>query len=142
MVLPNRRGANGGHRVSDGGRVPRVSRLMALAIKVERLVQEGEFRNHRALAEAGQISRARLSQIMRLTDLAPSIQEELLFLPKTIAGPDRISEKALRPVARSLDWDIQKQQFAEVKAGGAVQSVGTSFPAHRRERAGRYDPAR
>ena len=122
--------------------MPRVSRLMALAIKVERLVQEGEFRNHRALAEAGQISRARLSQIMRLTDLAPSIQEELLFLPKTIAGPDRISEKALRPVARSLDWDIQKQQFAEVKAGGAVQSVGTSFPAHRRERAGRYDPAR
>ena len=115
---------------------------MALAIKFERLVQVGEFRNHRAIAEAGQISRARLSQIMRLTDLAPTIQEELLFLPKTIAGPDCISEKALRPVAGSLDWDIQKQQFAEMKAGGTVQSVGTSFPAQRRERAGRHDPAR
>jgi hypothetical protein len=79
---------------------------------------------------------------MRLTDLAPSIQEELLFLPKTIGGPDCISEKALRPVARTLDWDIQKKQFAEVKAGGAVQSVGTSFPAQRRERAGRHHPAR
>ena len=83
-----------------------------------------------------------VSEIMRLTDLAPSIQKELLFLPKTIAGPDRIREKALWPVARSLDWDIQKKQFAEVKVGGAAQSVGTSFPVQRRERAGRHDPAR
>jgi site-specific DNA recombinase len=141
MVLPNRRGANGGDREADGGRVPRVSRLMALAIKFDRLVREGEMRNHRAIAEAGQISRARLSQIMRLTDLAPTIQEELLFLPKTITGPDRIREKALWPVARSLDWDVQKQQFADVKAGGTVQSVRTSFPAKRRERAGQHDPA-
>jgi DNA invertase Pin-like site-specific DNA recombinase len=118
MPMPNRRGANGGTQEPDGGRVPRVSRLMALAIKFERLIREGEIRNHRDIAEAGQISRARLSQIMRLTDLAPSIQEELLFLPKTIAGPDRITEKALRQVACSMDWDWQKKQFASLKEGG------------------------
>lgn len=118
IPMPNRPGANGGKREADGGRVPRVSRLMALAIKFERLIREGEIRNHRAIAEAGQISGARLSQIMRLTELAPSIQEELLFLPKTIAGPDRITEKALRQVAGSLDWDRQKKQFAELKTGG------------------------
>ena len=96
---------------SAGGRVPRVSRLLALAIKFERLVREGAVRNYRELAEAGQISRARMSQIMHLSDLAPEIQEELLFLPKTVAGPDRFTEKSLRQVARSIDWELQKKQF-------------------------------
>ena len=96
---------------SDGGRIPRVSRLMALAIKFERLVREGAVSNFRELAEAGQISRARMSQIMHLSDLAPEIQEELLFLPKTMAGPDRFTERALRQVARSVDWELQKKQF-------------------------------
>lgn len=95
----------------EGGRVPHVSRLMALAIKFERLVREGTVRNYRELAEAGQISRARMSQIMRLSDLAPEIQEELLFLPKTVTGPDRFTEKSLRQVSRSIDWACQKQQF-------------------------------
>jgi hypothetical protein len=102
-----------GHRnqaaAGDSGRVPRVSRLMALAIKFERLVREGKVRNYRDLAEAGQVSRARMSQIIRLSDLAPAIQEQLLFLPKTMAGPDRFTEKSLRQIARSIDWDWQKQ---------------------------------
>ena len=127
MTMPNRPGANGGQREADRGRVPRVSRLMALAIRFERLIREGEIPNHRALAEAGQISRARLSQVMRLTDLAPSIQEELLFLPKTIAGPDRITEQALRKIASSLDWDWQRKQFAALKAAGTgSQSTGAA----------------
>ena len=106
----------------DEGRVPRVSRLMALAIKFERLVREAAVRNYRELAEAGQISRARMSQIMHLSDLAPEIQEELLFLPKTVAGPDRFTEKGLRQVARSIDWDLQKRQFRALgyQPGGAT----------------------
>ena len=127
MTMPNRPGANGGQGEADRGRVPRVSRLMALAIKFEWLIREGEIPNHRAIAEAGQISRARLSQVMRLTDLAPSIQEELLFLPKTIAGPDRITEKALRKIACSLDWNWQKKQFVALKAAGTgSQSTGAA----------------
>jgi hypothetical protein len=51
---------------------------------------------------------------MRLTDLAPSIQQELLFLPKTIAGPDRITEKALRQVACSLDWGLAEEAVRRV----------------------------
>jgi hypothetical protein len=95
---------------------------MALAIKFQRLIQEGEVRNHRSIAENGHISRARMSQIMRLTELAPSIQEELLFQPKTVAGPNRITEKALRRVAQSIDWDRQKIQFEQLKAEKALVS--------------------
>jgi DNA invertase Pin-like site-specific DNA recombinase len=127
MRTPNRPGAIE-TEVTEKGQVPRVSRLMALAIKFERLIREGEIRNHRTIADTGQVSRARLSQIMRLTDLAPSIQEELLFLPKTIAGRDRITEKALRQVARSVDWDSQKKQFEDLKAG-RTESQSTGRPA-------------
>jgi site-specific DNA recombinase len=112
----NRPGLSEEAIASAGGRVPRVSRLMALAIKFERLVREGAVRNYSELAEAGQISRARMSQIMHLSDLAPEIQEELLFLPKTVAGPDRYTEKSLRQVARSIDWDFQKKQFRALRS--------------------------
>ena len=76
-----------------------------------RNVSRNTVHSYRELAEAGQISRARMSQIMHLSDLAPEIQEELLFLPKTTTGPDRYTEKQLRQVARSIDWDWQKRQF-------------------------------
>ena len=109
------RAVGGGGEQTANGRVPRVSRLMALALRFERQIREGEIRNYRALARAGKISPARLSQIMRLTELAPSIQEELLFLPKTVAGPDRITERALRQVARCVDWERQKQDFLRLK---------------------------
>ncbi len=136
MHLPNRRGANGGVREPDGGRVPRVSRLMALALKFEQQIREGVIQNHRDIAEAGHISRARLSQIMRLTDLAPAIQEELLFLPKTIAGPDRITEKALRRVVREVSWERQKKHFEDVK-GAATGSQGMGAVDQKSERGAR-----
>ena len=97
--------------VPETARIPRISRLMALAIKLERLICEGEVRSSRELAAAGHISRTRVSQILRLTNLAPLIQEEVLFLPKTLKGKDCISESALRKIAGNLDWGWQMQQF-------------------------------
>jgi hypothetical protein len=110
MVRPVRPGLKA-KASEEAGRVPRVSRLMALAIKFEALVRQGRASSYRALADAGHVSRARLSQILRLTELAPEIQEHLLFLPKVISGADTITEKALRQIARSIDWDWQKKQF-------------------------------
>ena len=46
---------------------------MALAIRLETLVREGVVGNYGDLAEAGQISRARMSQLLRLLKLAPRI---------------------------------------------------------------------
>jgi hypothetical protein len=73
-------------------RVPRVSRLIALALKFQGLLSEGTVRNHVQLAELGEVTRTRVCQILRLTNLAPTIQEALLFLPKTLTGPDRMTE--------------------------------------------------
>jgi len=99
------------------GRVPRVSRLMALALKFQELLSKGTVRNHAELAQLGQVSRTRVCQILRLTNLAPAIQEALLFLLKTLNGPDRITENRLRGIASLVDWDAQTQRFRSHLAG-------------------------
>ncbi len=61
------------------GPVPRLSRLMALAIYMEGLIREGHVADYAELARLAQVSRARITQIMNLLHLAPDIQEEILF---------------------------------------------------------------
>jgi hypothetical protein len=56
-----------------------------------------------------------LSQILQLTHLAPEIQEQLLFLPPTRHGSDRIVESHVRPLARLVDWEAQKQRFRALR---------------------------
>src|SRR5204862_3566607 len=95
----------------ESGRVPRVSRLMALALKFQGLLSEGTVRNHAQLAQLGHVTRTRVCQILMLTNLAPAIQEALLFLPKTLQGPDLITENRLRRIASLVDWEAQIQLF-------------------------------
>jgi hypothetical protein len=98
------------------GRVPRLSRLMALAIHFEDLVHRGDVRDQATLARFGQVTRARISQIMNLNRLAPDIQEELLFLPKTVRGHDPINPKWLEALACDPDWRHQRQRWQQIKS--------------------------
>ena len=100
------------------GRVPRVSRLMALALRFERLLQQGLVADYATLARLGHVSRARVSQIMNLLVLAPDIQEALLFLPCTEQGRDRIPLRQLQPLARVLDWRRQRRLWQELAPAG------------------------
>jgi hypothetical protein len=72
---------------------------MALAIRFDGMVRHGEVRGYADLARLGYVSRARIAQIMNRLNLAPDIQEIILFLPKTAKGHDPIREKDLRPIA-------------------------------------------
>ena len=96
---------------TSGGRVPRVSRLMALAIRFDQLIRDGAVADQADLARLGHVTRARLTQIMNLLCLAPDIQEELLFSPTTERGRDAISEKKLRPIAATPSWDKQQRMW-------------------------------
>jgi hypothetical protein len=116
LAFANRPGVRRNLR-EESGRVPRVSRLMALALKFQGLLSEGTLRNHAELAQLGHVSRTRVCQILMLTNLAPAIQEALLFLPKTLRGPDRITENRLRAIASLVDWHAQIQLFRSHLAG-------------------------
>jgi len=96
------------------GSVPRVARLMALAIRCEELVRRGEVTDYADLARLGHVTRARMSQIISLLNLAPDIQEELLFLPRTTRGRDSISERDLRPICAVADWRRQRRQWRQL----------------------------
>jgi len=98
------------------GTVPRVSRLMALAIRFDELLREGAVEDQADLARLGHISRARVTQIMNLVLLAPDIQEAILDLPLTLWGRDPITETNLRAVVAKVDWVAQRQQWSALEA--------------------------
>jgi hypothetical protein len=82
---------------------------MALALRSEELVRTGQVGSYSALASLGHVTRARISQIMNLLQLAPDIQEALLFLPPTQRGRDPIILADLQPIAAALDWRKQRR---------------------------------
>jgi Tat protein secretion system quality control protein TatD with DNase activity len=90
---------------------PRIARLLALAHKLDALVRSGAVTGYAELARLGHISPARLTQILVLLHLAPSIQEYLLFL--SAADARFIGESGLRKIAREPRWDRQRQLFAQ-----------------------------
>jgi hypothetical protein len=99
------------------GRVPRVSRWMALALRFERLLREGHVVSYAALSRLGHVTSARISQIMNLLYLAPDVQEAILFLPRTQRGCDPIVLRDLQPIAAVLD--CRKQRLMWAKRNGA-----------------------
>jgi hypothetical protein len=97
-------------------RIPRIAKLVALAIRFDRLVRNGTVSDQSDLARLSHVSQPRMSQIMNLNYLAPDIQEELLFLPCVTAGKDPINEKILRPLASEIDWQKQREMWTRLKS--------------------------
>lgn len=93
------------------GRVPRISKLMALAIRFDRLIREGKVADQSALARLAHVTQPRMTQIMNLLHLAPDIQEELLFLPPVLMGRSPLHEKMLRPIAAEVSWSRQRDRW-------------------------------
>ena len=96
--------------VQAGVSIPRIARLMALAIRFEGLVREGTIRDYADLALRGHVTRARITQIMKLLDLAPDIQEEILFLPLI----RNLNERNLREIVSRVDWTVQRRMFHKI----------------------------
>jgi hypothetical protein len=99
---------------AEPGRVPRIARLMALAIRFEGMLRQGVVASYTELAALGHVTRPRVSQIMNLLQLAPDIQEEILFLPRTQRGRDPIHLRQLQPIACALDWHKQRRLWHEL----------------------------
>ena len=104
-----------GSELRASARIPRVTRLMALAIKLQEMVDRGEVRDYADLGRLGYVTRARITQIMNLLLLAPAIQEEIIGWAETASPPLRMSERSLRPIARTPVWSLQKQLWCEMK---------------------------
>ena len=93
------------------GRIPRVTKLLALAHRFEQLLRDGVVKDYAELARLGQVTRARIMQIMNLMNLAPEIQEEILLMPPVFRGRDRMTERQLRRIALETNWTPQAKRF-------------------------------
>ena len=98
--------------------VPRIRRLLALALKMEQMIQEGTVKNYSELAHLGQVSAARITQVMNLLHLAPDIQEEIL-LGNT--PQDRLREAALRKLSSVVLWNEQRDRWHNLVAATSLQ---------------------
>jgi hypothetical protein len=96
-------------------RVPRIARLMALALRLEALVQEGTVPSYAELARLGHVSRARLSQILSLLYLAPDLQEELLFWERPRRRWEPLPLRHMLPIAALLDWPQQRRRWRRLR---------------------------
>ena len=96
------------------GRVPRVSKLVALSLRINGLIEAGQIRDWADAARLSHITRARASQIAGLSLLAPDIIDGLLHLPLVERGRDPIVEHDLRAMTKEPSWSIQRRMWREV----------------------------
>jgi hypothetical protein len=108
-----RRGPGVGNALGSG-RVSRLARLMALALRCDDLVRSGQVKNFAELARLGHVSRARMSQIVSLLQLAPDLQEELLFRSRPERGRDLWHLRLLLPITAALCWREQRRRWRQL----------------------------
>ena len=101
--------------LAESGRIPRIAKLVALASRMQSMIDSGQVESFQQLAKLGRISQPRMTQIMSLLNLAPDIQEELLYLPEIIQGKAQIHERLLRPLTREIDWRVQRRRWARIR---------------------------
>jgi len=85
----------------------RVTRHLALAHEIERRIRAGELDDLAHAARVIGLTRARVTQLVSLTLLAPAIQAEILALPPVARGRDLITERTLRPIVAEAVWEKQ-----------------------------------
>ncbi len=89
-------------------RPARVALALALAHQIEGAIDRGDLRDQAEAARRLGLTRARLTQFMDLTLLAPDIQESILFLD-AMNKVDPLSERNLRTATRARGWTEQRR---------------------------------
>ncbi len=110
----------------DASCIPRVARLLALAIRYDQLLQAGHIGDYQELSQLGNVSRARITQIMNLRLLAPDVQEAILFLRKRGTHHDPISERDLRPIVAEVRWSRQRAMWAQLAQARSLPNQSAS----------------
>ncbi len=93
---------------SAPAKLPHITKLMALAIRLEHLLATGQVKDQAEIARTAGITRARVTQIINLTQLAPDIQEAILNLEPTTDHVPRFREREVRTIAIVANWEKQR----------------------------------
>ena len=91
----------------------RVARLLVLAHRLEQEVRSGET-DLAGIARRYGLTRARVTQLLNLTLLAPEIQEAILTAPSIERSRDPITERSLRAIVAEPVWERQVPRWAAI----------------------------
>ncbi|MFA9478830.1 hypothetical protein ACERK3_11050 [Phycisphaerales bacterium AB-hyl4] len=94
-----------------------------MRIKLESYVQDGVVDDYADLARLGHVSRARITQILDLTLLAPDIQEAILNLPRTVKGRDPVRERHVRGVLAEMEWGRQQKRWHQLRSAAGIDGT-------------------
>jgi len=120
----------------------KLTRLLVLAHHLDALIANGDVADFTQLAAATGLSRARITQIMNLTLLAPDIQSRILGL--TTADGERLTERTLRRIAAHRIWYDQRGALtiAPPLSRSTEASSGSPAPGENRIQGERGDHLR
>jgi hypothetical protein len=93
---------------SAPAKLPHITKLMALAIRLEHLLATGQVKDQAEIARVAGITRARVTQIINLANLAPDIQQAILDLEPTTDPVPRFREREVRTIAIMPNWEKQR----------------------------------
>jgi hypothetical protein len=95
---------------------------MALAIKFHGMIERREVHDYADIARLGYVTRARITQIMNLLNLAPDIQEEILFR-EVGCRESGIEERVLRPLTAITEWADQREIWCSRQKTGHFETA-------------------
>ncbi|MCP4499031.1 MAG: hypothetical protein GY822_03570 [Deltaproteobacteria bacterium] len=101
-------------REGPAPRPARVAQMLALAHRLQDAIALGEHKDRADAARRFGLTRARITQVMDLLLLAPDIQEQVLELER-IDGVEPLSERAIRPIAKTLSWAEQRDNWKRIQ---------------------------
>ena len=110
--------------VVPSGKIPRVTRLLGLAHRIEGLIRTGEMKDWAEAARLIGVTRARMTQIANLLLLAPGIQEIILNLLPVVEGRDYVKEHNLRSVVVQPEWGCQRSAWDSLQAHAKLPLPG------------------
>ena len=93
------------------GKVPHISRLLALAMQYDQMLRNKTVPDFTTLCQYAGVSKPRMTQILNLINLAPDIQTEILTLQEIRQSRGYFTERKLRPIAQESDWEKQRAMW-------------------------------
>ena len=95
-------------------RPARVAVMLALANQIQAQIAEGRVCDQAEVARRLDLTRARVSQLLRLLRLAPDLQEQVLFLESVDGLEPIVTERTLRQVTRERVWEAQRSALDQL----------------------------
>ena len=100
-------------------RPARVALMLALAHKIQQAIDRGAVQDRAEVAWRLGLTRARVTQLLDPTLLAPEIQEQILFA-ESVDGIEPMSERAVRRVTSARSWTEQRRVHARKGRNEAI----------------------